>query len=272
MVQYYVGEFGLDIRAAALLAACFSLPGGVLRAVGGWLSDKVRRARVTWWVLWVSWICLFLLSYPQTDMTILTTTSGPKTFHIGLNVWLFTHPDVRARHRMGVRQGVGVQVHLRRLSRKHRCHLGRRRPGRRHGRIRAASHVRSADGPHRHPFERLHADVRRGLGIADMDVLDGSARRRTHGEQGQAVPPSGTAASPSNKGHHEHHGRNAQARHRGATRARERRHRRLAPRGQRVLGAAPARRSPTATCGSRCPPCCAASRSGECGESSRSRC
>ena len=40
MVQYYVGEYGLDIRAAALLAACFSLPGGVLRAVGGWLSDK----------------------------------------------------------------------------------------------------------------------------------------------------------------------------------------------------------------------------------------
>ncbi len=27
MVNYYVGEFGLDIRIAALLAACFSLPG-----------------------------------------------------------------------------------------------------------------------------------------------------------------------------------------------------------------------------------------------------
>jgi nitrate/nitrite transporter NarK len=40
MVQYYVGEFGLDIRVAALLAACFSLPGGVLRAIGGVLSDK----------------------------------------------------------------------------------------------------------------------------------------------------------------------------------------------------------------------------------------
>ena len=116
MVQYYVGEFGLDIRAAALLAACFSLPGGVLRAVGGWISDKYGAHSVTWWVLWVSWICLFLLSYPQTDMTILTV-DGPKTFHIGLNVWLFTVADVRARHRLGVRQGVGVQVHLRRLSR-----------------------------------------------------------------------------------------------------------------------------------------------------------
>ena len=89
MVQYYVGEYGLEIRSAALLAACFSLPGGVLRAVGGWMSDRWGAHSVTWWVLWVSWICLFLLSYPQTDFTIATTT-GPKTFHIGLNVYTFT--------------------------------------------------------------------------------------------------------------------------------------------------------------------------------------
>ena len=89
MVQYYVGEYGLDIRIAALLAACFSLPGGVLRAVGGALSDRYGAHQVTWWVMWVSWICLFLLSYPQTTMTI-ATTGGPKTFDIGLNVYVFT--------------------------------------------------------------------------------------------------------------------------------------------------------------------------------------
>ena len=89
MVQYYVGEYGLDIRIAALLAACFSLPGGVLRAVGGWLSDKHGAHKITWWVMWVSWVCLFLLSYPQTDMTILTA-KGPQSFHIGLDVYSFT--------------------------------------------------------------------------------------------------------------------------------------------------------------------------------------
>ena len=89
MVQYYVGEYGMDIRVAALLAACFSLPGGVLRAAGGWLADKQGAHNVTWWVLWVSWICLFILSYPQTDFTVLGI-DGPKTFHIGLNVWVFT--------------------------------------------------------------------------------------------------------------------------------------------------------------------------------------
>ena len=89
MTQYYIGEYGLDIRVAALLAAAFSLPGGVLRAFGGWLSDKYGAHRVTWWVMWVSWICLFVLSYPQTDFTI-ATVDGPRTFHIGLNVYVFT--------------------------------------------------------------------------------------------------------------------------------------------------------------------------------------
>ena len=89
MVQYYVGEYGLDIRVAALLAACFSLPGGVLRAIGGALSDKYGAQSVTWWVMWVSWICLFLLSYPQTQFTV-ATVDGARTFHIGLNVYAFT--------------------------------------------------------------------------------------------------------------------------------------------------------------------------------------
>jgi NNP family nitrate/nitrite transporter-like MFS transporter len=89
MVQYYVGEYGLDIRVAALLAACFSLPGGVLRAIGGYMSDKHGAHKVTWWVLWASWIFLFILSYPQTDFTI-NTINGIKTFHIGLNVYAFT--------------------------------------------------------------------------------------------------------------------------------------------------------------------------------------
>ena len=89
MVQYYVGEYGLDIRVAALLAACFSLPGGVLRAIGGMLADRYGAHKVTWWVMWVSWICLFLLSYPQTSFSI-ATIDGPKHFHLGLNVYVFT--------------------------------------------------------------------------------------------------------------------------------------------------------------------------------------
>ncbi len=89
MTKYYITEYGFGMQTAALLAAIFVLPSGVIRAMGGWLSDKFGAHRVTWWVMWVSWICLFLLSYPQTEMVI-QTTKGEMSLHLGLNVWLFT--------------------------------------------------------------------------------------------------------------------------------------------------------------------------------------
>lgn len=89
MTKYYVGEYGFDIKHAAFLAACFSLPGGVLRAIGGWLSDRHGALRVTWGVMWVCWVAFFILSYPQTHFIIQTVT-GPKGFDIGLNATMFT--------------------------------------------------------------------------------------------------------------------------------------------------------------------------------------
>ncbi|MDQ1811817.1 nitrate/nitrite transporter [Massilia sp. CCM 9210] len=89
MTKYYVTEYGFDMGLAALLAACFSLPGGVLRALGGWISDKYGAYKVTWWVMWVCWVCFFLLSYPQTNMIIKTVT-GSTTLQIGLTPVMFT--------------------------------------------------------------------------------------------------------------------------------------------------------------------------------------
>lgn len=89
MTQYFVGEYGFSLTTAAMLTACFSLPGGAMRAVGGWLADRFGALNVTWWVLWVGWICLFLLSYPQTDITV-HTINGPVAFRIGLNAGLFS--------------------------------------------------------------------------------------------------------------------------------------------------------------------------------------
>lgn len=89
MTKYYITEYGFDLKTAALLAVAFSLPGGVLRAVGGWMSDKWGAHRVTWWVLWVSWICLFIMSYPDTEFTVKTVT-GPQTYTLHLGSELFT--------------------------------------------------------------------------------------------------------------------------------------------------------------------------------------
>ena len=76
MTHYYVDEYGFNLKTAAFLAACFSLPGGVLRALGGWLSDRYSAHTVTWWVLWVSMLILFVLSYPQTDLVVQTVTGN----------------------------------------------------------------------------------------------------------------------------------------------------------------------------------------------------
>ena len=90
MTKYYVGEYGMPLQTAAFLAACFSLPGGVLRAFGGYLSDKFGAYKVTWAVMWMIWICFFILSYPQTDLSIRTTDGSSLTMHLGLNVTVFT--------------------------------------------------------------------------------------------------------------------------------------------------------------------------------------
>ncbi len=89
MTKYYVSEYGFDMRLAALLAACFSLPGGVLRALGGWIADKYGAYKVTWCVMWVCWVCFFLLSYPQTSMLI-KTVNGSASLHVGLTPTMFT--------------------------------------------------------------------------------------------------------------------------------------------------------------------------------------
>lgn len=89
MTKYYIEEYHLSMAAAGLLAACFSLPGGVLRAFGGWLSDKYGAYRVTWAVMWVLWVCFFILSYPPTDM-IIHAGKLNINLHIALNVEVFT--------------------------------------------------------------------------------------------------------------------------------------------------------------------------------------
>ncbi|MGD9743047.1 MAG: nitrate/nitrite transporter [Dongiaceae bacterium] len=88
MPQYFKTEYGLSIAQASLLAACFALPAGAFRALGGWLSDRFGAHAVTWWVLWVAWVCLFLLSYPRTEL-IIHTVDGAIHFAIALPIWFF---------------------------------------------------------------------------------------------------------------------------------------------------------------------------------------
>src|SRR3989338_3250004 len=81
MTKYYISEYGYDLKTAALLAAAFSIPGGVLRALGGYFSDRFGAHTITWWVMLVSMVCLFVLSFPHAEFTIKTVT-GPATFNV----------------------------------------------------------------------------------------------------------------------------------------------------------------------------------------------
>ncbi|MCW8829654.1 MAG: NarK/NasA family nitrate transporter [Gammaproteobacteria bacterium] len=90
MTKYYVSTYGHDIQTAALLAAIFVLPSGLIRALGGWLSDRFGAHQVTWWVMWVSLICLFFMSYPQTNMLVIRTEGEPFAMHVGVNEYVFT--------------------------------------------------------------------------------------------------------------------------------------------------------------------------------------
>ncbi|WP_233871945.1 MFS transporter [Paraburkholderia adhaesiva] len=89
MPQYYVQQYGFGIESAALLAACFSLPGGVVRALGGWLSDRFGAYRTTWAVMWVALAGFFVLSYPPTDFVI-HSAHGPLAFTIGAGPVFYT--------------------------------------------------------------------------------------------------------------------------------------------------------------------------------------
>jgi len=87
--KYYVGQYGLALATAAFLTILFDLPSGAIRALGGWASDKWGGNTVTWWVMWVSLACMFLLSYPPTTM-IIHAIKGDVAVDIGVGVTVFT--------------------------------------------------------------------------------------------------------------------------------------------------------------------------------------
>ena len=68
--KYYIGQFNVDLKTASFLTLLFTLPSGLIRALGGWFSDKYGGRTINWWVFWICLLCLFFLSYPPTTMII----------------------------------------------------------------------------------------------------------------------------------------------------------------------------------------------------------
>ena len=74
LIPYYVNVYELDIATAGLMASIFTLPSGVIRAVGGWMSDRWGARSVMYGVLGVSAVCCAALVVPR--MTIQAPGQG----------------------------------------------------------------------------------------------------------------------------------------------------------------------------------------------------
>ncbi len=65
LVPYSVNVYQISIIQAGLLASLFSLPSGVIRAIGGWLSDKFGARSVMYWVFMSCAISFVALAIPK---------------------------------------------------------------------------------------------------------------------------------------------------------------------------------------------------------------
>jgi NNP family nitrate/nitrite transporter-like MFS transporter len=83
--RYLTGAYGLDVKTAGLIAACYSIPASLFRIVGGWLSDRIGARRVMYWTFSVSAACTFLLSYPSTTYVV-DGINGPMEFRLAVGL------------------------------------------------------------------------------------------------------------------------------------------------------------------------------------------
>ena len=117
--KYYVSEYGLTLQSAAFITMFFTLPSGVIRALGGWISDRFGGGTTTWWVFWVCIVCLFFLAYPPTTLVI-HGMKGDVNLHIAVGVVLFTVLVFI----VGVAQGIGKASVYRELADYYPTNMG----------------------------------------------------------------------------------------------------------------------------------------------------
>ena len=68
LIPYYVNVYSMSVVSAGFMASIFSLPSGVIRALGGWMSDLWGARPVMHGVLLSCLICSALLIVPRMDI------------------------------------------------------------------------------------------------------------------------------------------------------------------------------------------------------------
>lgn len=86
--RYYMGMYGLPLARAGLFTTAFALPGGLFRALGGVISDRIGARAVMYTTFSISIIACFALSYPETDYVV-HGIRGPIAFSFGIPLGVF---------------------------------------------------------------------------------------------------------------------------------------------------------------------------------------
>ncbi len=68
LIPYYVNAYAVTVITAGLLSSIFTLPSGVIRAAGGWLSDRIGARSVMYWTLGGIALASALLVVPRMDI------------------------------------------------------------------------------------------------------------------------------------------------------------------------------------------------------------
>ncbi|HEX8016332.1 MAG TPA: MFS transporter [Flavobacterium sp.] len=109
LLPNFMNVYHTTLILGGLFTTCFSLPAGVIRAFGGFLSDKFGARKVMYWVLSTSVVLSFLLLFPKMNITTsgnglmaakagTVTQVSPSKIVIGEREYLVTPKEVKAEH------------------------------------------------------------------------------------------------------------------------------------------------------------------------------
>ncbi|WP_337966621.1 MFS transporter [uncultured Flavobacterium sp.] len=84
LLPNFMNVYHTSLVMGGMFATMFSLPSGIIRAFGGYLSDKFGARKVMYWVLGSSIVISFLLMFPKMEIFtagpgVLATTNGVVT-------------------------------------------------------------------------------------------------------------------------------------------------------------------------------------------------
>ncbi len=68
LVPYYLNVYSMSLVGAGMMASIFSFPSGVVRALGGWMSDRLGARRTLGWMFAAIAACTALLFFPKMDI------------------------------------------------------------------------------------------------------------------------------------------------------------------------------------------------------------